>query len=160
EVYVLERGTLRALTHQNEKWLSQVQLGTLDEISVKSKDGTPINGFILKPPSYTPGQRYPTLLWIHGGPVSQFANSFDLNWQVLAAQGYVIVAANPRGSSGRGEAFSTAIWADWGHKDTEDVLAAVDHAVEQGIADPARLGVGGWSYGGILTDNVITRDKR
>jgi dipeptidyl aminopeptidase/acylaminoacyl peptidase len=160
EVYVLERGKLRALTHQNESWLSQVQLGTLDEISIESKDGTPIHGFILKPPNYTPGRRYPTLLWIHGGPVSQFANSFDLNWQVLAAQGYVIVAANPRGSSGRGEAFSTAIWADWGHKDTEDVLAAVDHAVEQGIADPARLGVGGWSYGGILTDNVITRDKR
>jgi dipeptidyl aminopeptidase/acylaminoacyl peptidase len=160
EVYVLERGKLRALTHQNEQWLSQVQLGTLNEISVRSKDGTPINGFILEPPNYTPGQRYPTLLWIHGGPVSQFANSFDLNWQVLAAQGYVIVAANPRGSSGRGEAFSTAIWADWGHKDTEDVLAAVDYAVEQGISDPARLGVGGWSYGGILTDNVITRDKR
>jgi dipeptidyl aminopeptidase/acylaminoacyl peptidase len=160
EVYALEGGKLRPLSHQNDELLSQVQLGTLDEISVNSQDGTRISGFMLKPPNYTAGVRYPTLLWIHGGPVSQFANSFDLNWQVLAAQGYVIVATNPRGSSGRGEAFSTAIWADWGGKDTQDVLAAVDYAVEQGIADPARLGVGGWSYGGILTDNVITRDKR
>jgi dipeptidyl aminopeptidase/acylaminoacyl peptidase len=160
EIYVLERGKLRPLTHQNEEVLSSVQLGTLDEISVKSKDGTRINGFILKPPNYAEGTRYPTLLQIHGGPVSQYANSFDRYWQVLAAQGYAIVGVNPRGSSGRGEAFATAIWADWGNKDTEDVLAALDYAVTLGIADPARLGAGGWSYGGILTDNLIARDKR
>jgi dipeptidyl aminopeptidase/acylaminoacyl peptidase len=160
EVYALERGKLRPLSRQNDEWLSHVQLGMLDEISVTSHDGTRISGFVLQPPNFTPGTRYPTLLQIHGGPVSQYANSFDINWQILAAHGYAIVAANPRGSSGRGEAFSTAIYADWGAKDTQDVLAAVDYAVEQGIADPARLGVGGWSYGGILTDNVITRDKR
>ena len=160
EVYAFERGKLRQLSHENDELLANVQLGTLDEITVKSKDGTAINGFILKPPGYTSGTRYPTLLWIHGGPVSQFASSFDRNWQILAAQGYVIVAVNPRGSSGRGETFSAAIWADWGNKDSEDVLAAVDYAVEQGFADPARLGVGGWSYGGILTDNLIARDTR
>ncbi|MEJ0036527.1 MAG: S9 family peptidase [Gammaproteobacteria bacterium] len=93
-------------------------------------------------------------------PVSQYANSLDLSWQILAARGFVVVAANPRGSSGRGEAFAKAILAAWGEKDTEDVLAVVDYAVQQGIADPNRLGVGGWSYGGILTDNVITRDRR
>ena len=64
---------------------------------------------MLKPPHYVAGNRYPTLLWIHGGPVSQYANSFTMSWQILAAQGYVVVAANPRGSSGRGEAFSSAI---------------------------------------------------
>jgi dipeptidyl aminopeptidase/acylaminoacyl peptidase len=160
EVYALEGGKLRPLSRQNEELISQVQLGALEEISVNSRDGTRISGFILKPPNYTAGARYPTLLLIHGGPVSQYANSFDMTWQVLAAQGYVIVASNPRGSSGRGEAFSAAIWADWGNKDSEDVLAVVDYAVQQGIADPARLGVGGWSYGGILTDNVIARDKR
>jgi dipeptidyl aminopeptidase/acylaminoacyl peptidase len=160
EVYVLESGKVRALSHQNDELLMQLQLAPLEEISVHSRDGTRIDGFILEPPQYTPGVRYPTLLQIHGGPVSQYANSFDLNWQILAAAGYVIVAANPRGSAGRGEAFSTAIWADWGNKDTDDVLAAVDYAVAQGIADPARLGVGGWSYGGILTDDIITRDKR
>jgi dipeptidyl aminopeptidase/acylaminoacyl peptidase len=160
EVFALERGRLRALSRQNDAWLSHVQLGTLDEITFSSRDGTRINGFLLKPPNYAPGVRYPTLLQIHGGPVSQYANSFNLNWQILAAQGYVIVAANPRGSSGRGEDFAKAIYADWGNKDSDDVLAAVDHAVELGVADPGRLGVGGWSYGGILTDNVIARDRR
>jgi dipeptidyl aminopeptidase/acylaminoacyl peptidase len=92
--------------------------------------------------------------------VDQFASTFELEWQVLAARGFVVVAANPRGSSGRGLAFSRAIWADWGNKDFEDVMAAVDLAVERGWADPARLGVGGWSYGGILTDYVITRTTR
>ncbi|MHC5722337.1 MAG: prolyl oligopeptidase family serine peptidase, partial [Nostoc sp.] len=70
------------------------------------------------------------------------------DWQMFAAHGYVVVAVNPRGSSGRGEAFSKAIYADWGNKDVQDVLAAVDYVEAQGIADPSRLGIGGWSYGG------------
>ncbi len=100
------------------------------------------------------------MLKIHGGPVYQFSNEFDFEWQLVAAEGFAVVAANPRGSSGRGEKFSTAIWADWGNKDGQDVLAAVDYAVAAGVADPARLGVGGWSYGGILTNQVIARDRR
>jgi dipeptidyl aminopeptidase/acylaminoacyl peptidase len=160
EVYALEHGKARPLSKQNDAWLAGVEQGTLEEITATSRDGTRINGFLLKPPGYRAGVRYPTLLQIHGGPVSQFANAFDLSWQILAAQGFVVVAANPRGSSGRGEQFAKDIFAAWGERDTEDVLAVVDYAVQQGIADPARLGVGGWSYGGILTDNVITRDKR
>jgi dipeptidyl aminopeptidase/acylaminoacyl peptidase len=100
------------------------------------------------------------VLRIHGGPVSQWGNEFDFGWQLLAAHGYVVIGANPRGSSGRGEAFASAIYADWGHKDGEDVLAAVDYAVQRGVADPERLGVGGWSYGGILTNYTIARDRR
>jgi dipeptidyl aminopeptidase/acylaminoacyl peptidase len=100
------------------------------------------------------------VLRIHGGPVYQFSNEFMFEWQVLAAAGFAVVGANPRGSSGRGEKFSTAIWADWGNKDGQDVTAAVDYAIAAGVADPARLGVGGWSYGGILTDQVIARDRR
>ena len=88
------------------------------------------------------------------------ADAFNLSWQVLAAHGFVVIAANPRGSSGRGQEFSKAIFAAWGEKDTEDVLAVVDYAVAQGVADANRLGVGGWSYGGILTDNLIARDRR
>ena len=83
-----------------------------------------------------------------------------LNAQVLAAQGYLVIMVNPRGSSGYGQAFSQAIWADWGNKDYEDVMAAVDWAIEKGYADPERLGVGGWSYGGILTNYVITKTDR
>src|SRR5690606_21377321 len=71
-----------------------------------------------------------------------------------------VVAMNPRGSSGRGEKYSLAIWADWGNKDAKDVIAGVDHAIRIGVADPRRLGVGGWSYGGILTNYVISQDQR
>jgi dipeptidyl aminopeptidase/acylaminoacyl peptidase len=92
--------------------------------------------------------------------VGQFENSFDEEWQWFAANGYVVVAANPRGSSGRGEKFQTAIYADWGHRDVEDVLAAVDDAVDRGVADPEKLAVGGWSYGGMMTNYVIASTTR
>jgi dipeptidyl aminopeptidase/acylaminoacyl peptidase len=140
--------------------LSKIQLAPVEEISFKSRDGTPINGFLVRPVGYQAGTRVPTVLRIHGGPVYQFSNEFSFEWQLLAAQGFAVVAANPRGSSGRGEKFALGIWADWGNKDSQDVLGAVDYAIVQGVADPKRLGVGGWSYGGILTNQVIARDSR
>jgi dipeptidyl aminopeptidase/acylaminoacyl peptidase len=160
EVFAVEGGALRGLSRQNDRWLADVRLAPVEEISFKSRDGTPIGGFLVRPVGYRPGTRAPTVLRIHGGPVYQFSNEFDFDWQLLAAEGFAVVAANPRGSSGRGEKFSTAIWADWGNKDGQDVLGAVDYAVAQGVADPNRLGVGGWSYGGILTNQVIARDQR
>jgi dipeptidyl aminopeptidase/acylaminoacyl peptidase len=149
----------RVIADHNE-WLKDRKLAPVEEITVKSADGTPIDGFLVKPVDYVPGRRYPTILRIHGGPVYQFSHEFMEDWQVFAANGYAVVAANPRGSSGRGFEFAKAIYADWGVKDTADVLAAVDHAVEIGVADPGRLGLGGHSYGGILTDQVIARDAR
>ncbi len=161
EIFAVEGRELRKITSQNDAWLAQVRLAPLEEISFKSRDGTAINGFMLKPAGYRPGTRYPTILRIHGGPVWQYYHDFaNLDWQVLAAKGYVVLGVNPRGSSGRGEKFSSAIFAAWGEKDGDDVLAAVDYAVAQGIADPERLGIGGWSYGGILTNQVIARDRR
>ncbi|HEV8178256.1 MAG TPA: S9 family peptidase [Gemmatimonadales bacterium] len=160
EVFAVEGSGLRRLSRQNDAWLAGVRLAPVEEISFKSKDGTPIHGFLVRPVEYQAGARVPTVLRIHGGPVYQFSNEFDFEWQLLAAEGFAVVAANPRGSSGRGEKYSTAIWADWGNKDGQDVLAAMDHAVAVGVADPARLGVGGWSYGGILTNQVIARDRR
>jgi dipeptidyl aminopeptidase/acylaminoacyl peptidase len=161
EVFAVEGHDLRPVTRQNADWLREVRLGPVEPITVRSKDGTEIHGLMVKPPDWQPGRRYPTILRIHGGPVWQLYFDFaNLDWQILAAQGYVVLGVNPRGSSGRGEKFSTAIWAKWGQKDAEDVLAAVDWAVAKGIADPDRLGVGGWSYGGILTDEVIARDHR
>jgi len=161
ELYAVEGRELRPITRQNAAWLGEVRLSPVEPISVRSRDGTEIHGFMVKPPDYQPGRRYPTILRIHGGPVWQYFHDFaNRDWQVLAASGYVVLGVNPRGSSGRGEKFSTAIWAKWGQKDGEDVLAAVDWAVTQGIADPARLGLGGWSYGGILTNEVIARDRR
>jgi dipeptidyl aminopeptidase/acylaminoacyl peptidase len=160
EVFAVENGSLRRLSRQNDDWLSRVRLAPVEEIGFKSRDGTPIHGFLVRPVDYQAGTRVPAVLNIHGGPVYQFSNEFDLEWQLLAADGFAVVAANPRGSSGRGEKFSTAIWADWGNKDGQDVVAAVDYAVAAGVADPARLGVGGWSYGGILTNQVIARYSR
>ncbi len=119
-----------------------------------------IDGFLTRPPGSTAGSKLPAILRIHGGPVSQFQTEFHFEWQLLAAQGYAVVTSNPRGSSGYGRDFSRAIWADWGHKDFDDVMAAVDQVVAMGVADPDRLGVGGWSYGGILTDYVITKTGR
>jgi len=160
EVFALDGTTLRPLSHQNDEWLARTKLGDVEPITFKSRDGTAINGFTVKPPDAVPGKRYPTILRIHGGPVSQYQYEFDSQLQTLAGRGYLVVVANPRGSSGRGERFATAIFADWGTKDAQDVLAAVDYAVAQGLADPARLGVGGWSYGGILTNYVIAQDRR
>jgi len=160
EVFALDGTTLRPLSRQNDEWLSRVRLGAVEPIGFKSRDGTAINGFVVKPPDFVAGRRYPTVLRIHGGPVSQYQHEFDFQLQTLAGHGYLVVVANPRGSSGRGEPFATAIYADWGNKDAQDVLAAVDYAVAQGLADPGRLGVGGWSYGGILTNYVIAQDHR
>ena len=161
EVFAVEGRELRKLSAQNDAWLEQVRRAPVEEISFRSRDGTPIHGFMVKPPDYREGTRYPTILRIHGGPVWQYFHDFaNLDWQVLAANGYVVLGVNPRGSSGRGEKFAAAIYAEWGRKDGDDVLAAVDYAVERGIADPGRLGIGGWSYGGILTNQVIARDRR
>ena len=151
---------LRQLSRANDALLSELTLGDVENIHFKSKDGTEVEGFVTKPPDFVAGTRYPTILWIHGGPVSQYSTRFNTQWHVFAGAGYVVVSANPRGSSGYGEAFSHAIWADWGNKDYKDVMAAVDHVVELGYTDPERLGVGGWSYGGILTNYVITKTGR
>ena len=100
------------------------------------------------------------LLRIHGGPNGQDDWSFDFERELFAAQGYVVLAVNYRGSSGRGSAFQKAIYGDWGHKEVIDLLGAVDWAVAAKIADPGRLGIGGWSYGGILTDYTIATTPR
>ena len=161
EVFGLDKkGVPKPLSKQNDAWLKGVSLGAVEAIQTKSKDGTLVSGFMVKPVGYQAGRKYPTLLRIHGGPVAQFDYGFSFEWQYFAANGFAVVAANPRGSSGRGLAYSKAIYADWGNKDTDDVLAVVDYAVAQGVADPERLGVGGWSYGGIMTDQVIARDQR
>jgi dipeptidyl aminopeptidase/acylaminoacyl peptidase len=160
---VHDRGPERTavqVTHINEEFLSKIALSPVERFKAKSADGTMVDAFLTRPPNAQPGQRLPTILRIHGGPVSQYSTGFNLEWQMLAAAGFNVVAANPRGSSGYGRDFSRAIYADWGNKDYDDVMVAVDAAVASGAADPDRLGVGGWSYGGILTDHVISRTTR
>jgi len=160
EVFVVQGSELRRISHVNDQVLKGIRLGRVERLRAKSPDGTPIDGFLTRPPDAKAGEKLPTLLRIHGGPTSQFSNAFSFEWQLFAAHGYAVVAANPRGSTGYGTPFSRAIWAEWGVKDSQDVLAAVDAAVAMGVADPDRLGVGGWSYGGILTNYVIARTTR
>ena len=160
EISAISNGSLRPLSTQNDAWLAEVEFGSTEEIRLKAADGVEIHGLVVKPPDFQGGRRHPTLLRIHGGPVAQFQHEFSFGWQLFAAHGYVVVGANPRGSSGRGEAFQRVIFNDWGNVDVGDVLAAVDHVVAAGIADPERLGVGGWSYGAMLTNYVIASDRR
>jgi dipeptidyl aminopeptidase/acylaminoacyl peptidase len=160
EVYALEGGKLRRLTHQNDDWIKDVLLGTTEEFTSISRDGTEVHGLVVKPAAFVGGRKYPTLLRIHGGPNGQDENAFNFERELFAANGYVVVAVNYRGSSGRGTAFQKAIFADWGNKEVVDLLGAVDHVQQTGLADPDRLGIGGWSYGGILTNYTVATDGR
>jgi dipeptidyl aminopeptidase/acylaminoacyl peptidase len=134
-------------------------------LKFNSRDGTEIHGLMVKPPNYQPGKKYPTLLWIHGGPSGQDQHYFSFDqWQfkrqMFAAKGYVVIGINYRGCSGRGFNYAKAVAADWGHLEVEDLLAGIDHVVAAGIADPGKLAIGGRSYGGILTDYTIANDGR
>ena len=158
EIYALEGGALRKLTKHNDAVVAELQLASTEDFSSKSKDGTEVHGLIVKPASFKAGQKYPTLLIVHGGPNGQDEHAFSFEREFLAANGYVVLAINYRGSAGRGTAFQKAIFADWGNLEVVDLLGAVDEAVRQGIADPNRLGIGGWSYGGISTNYTIATD--
>jgi dipeptidyl aminopeptidase/acylaminoacyl peptidase len=160
EVFLAGEGEISRLTHTNDEVLAGIRLGDVENVRFESRDGTEIEGFIVRPPGFVEGIRYPAVLRIHGGPMLQYDFAFHFEAQLLAAAGYVVVMANPRGSSGYGSEFGTAIWRAWGEKDFQDVMAAVDDAIARGYADPEKLGVGGWSYGGMLTNHVITKTDR
>lgn len=160
EIFVQDEIGFRKLSHQNDGWLSRHQIATTKEFQSKSKDGTMISGFMVLPYNYVEGKKYPTILQIHGGPTSQNQNEWAFDWQLYASWGYAVVSMNPRGSTTKGEKFATAIFADWGNKDIQDDLSGVDEMVKRGIADPDKLAVEGWSYGGISTNYAIVQDHR
>jgi dipeptidyl aminopeptidase/acylaminoacyl peptidase len=160
EIYAVDGGRFRQLTHQNEELLAELTLPPTEEVSFQSKDGTEVHGLLTRPVGYTAGARVPLLLRIHGGPNGQDAHTFSTERQIFAANGYAVLAVNYRGGSGRGQKYSHAIAADWGHLEVEDLEAGVNHVIQMGVADPDRLGVGGWSYGAILTDYMIASDQR
>jgi dipeptidyl aminopeptidase/acylaminoacyl peptidase len=160
EIHALENGQLRRLTKQNDDWVKDVEFATTEDFTATAKDGTVVNGLLTKPAGYEAGKKYPLILLIHGGPNGQDDHSFDFEREWVAANGYAVLAVNYRGSSGRGSAYQKAIYADWGNKEVVDLLASVDQAVASGVADPERLGIGGWSYGGILTNYTIATDTR
>jgi dipeptidyl aminopeptidase/acylaminoacyl peptidase len=160
ELFLLQGRELRQKTYTNRAVFEGLSLGAVHKVRFASADGTAIEGFVVLPPGHVEGERHPAILDIHGGPQSQYDFSFSFKAQLLAAQGYTVIRPNPRGSTGYGQGFCLAIWQDWGGPDFADVMAAVDDAIARGWADADRLGVGGWSYGGILTNHVITKTDR
>lgn len=160
ELYAIENGSLRRLTHHNDALRATLELAPADNIQAKTKDGNDVHGLLTMPVGYKAGTKVPMLLFIHGGPTFEDEHSFDEERQLFAAHGYAVLNVNYRGSSGRGLAYSRAINADWGDKEVIDLQAAVDAAIATGKIDPDKLVVGGWSYGGILTDYMIASTTR
>ena len=159
EVHVVEGSALRKVTSHNDAWLGGIAFSTIEDVTFTAKDGTVVNGLLTRPAA-APAGRLPMVLWIHGGPNGQDDHSFDEIREILAANGYAVLQVNYRGGSGRGTKYQKAIYADWGNLEVVDLLAGVDWAVATGVADPSRLGIGGWSYGGILTNYTIATDSR
>jgi dipeptidyl aminopeptidase/acylaminoacyl peptidase len=150
----------RRLTMHNDPWLAEVQLATPEEFTVHSADGTPVHGWLLRPPGAAPGARHPLLLEIHGGPFGMYGETLMHEFQLLAAQGYVVLYTNPRGSTGYGDEFAGLLCRGWGKHDFPDLMAAVDWAVAHEDVDAERLGVLGGSYGGFMTNWVIAHTDR
>ncbi len=160
EVYAVEGEKFRPLSKQNDDFLAKIKIARTEETKFESKDGTEVHGFLVRALDAPTDRKGPALLWPHGGPQSQHACSFNFVAQLFAAHGYAVILPNPRGSTGRGEKFALGIYAAWGGVDVQDDLAAVDDAVARGVADPDKLGVGGWSYGGISTNYLIASTTR
>jgi dipeptidyl aminopeptidase/acylaminoacyl peptidase len=160
QIWLWENGQSRALTSFNKERLENLDLGQIETVSFNGKDGVELTGWILKPPGFDPQKRYPSILEIHGGPMTQYGNVFMHEFYHLAAQGYVVYWCNPRGSQGYGEAFAGAIYNEWGTVDFDDIMAWTDYMEKQSYIDPERMGVTGGSYGGYMTTLIIGRTQR
>ncbi|HEV7798813.1 MAG TPA: S9 family peptidase [Pyrinomonadaceae bacterium] len=148
-----------SVTHFNETW-KQIPLVKPEFVRYKSFDGTEIEAALLKPVSYQTGTKIPLVVIVHGGPTGRWADSFQSWGQLLAARGYAVLYPNVRGSTGYGHRFLEMNRADWGGGDFKDVMAGVDYLIARGIADPERLGIAGWSYGGYMASWAITQTNR
>ncbi|MCA9707083.1 MAG: S9 family peptidase [Myxococcales bacterium] len=154
---------LRRLTHQNPA-LEAVRLGERSVVRWAAADGLEVEGVLTKPVGYVEGQRYPLVVLVHGGPEGISHDAWNTRagypTQLLASRGYVVLEPNYRGSRGRGVAYGKADHGDLGGKEFEDVLAGIDHLVAQGLVDGARVGMGGWSYGGYFSALAATRHSK
>jgi dipeptidyl aminopeptidase/acylaminoacyl peptidase len=151
------------LTDANSKWLAEKTLGEVEDLWFDSADGTPIHGWIVKPPDFDPRKKYPLILSIHGGPHvmwSRHTLTMWHEWQMQAASGYVVFASNPRGSDGYGYDFRSLLRNHWGEADLPDLMAGVEQVIAKGYVDPERLVITGGSYGGFMTAWVIGHDDR
>jgi dipeptidyl aminopeptidase/acylaminoacyl peptidase len=158
EVYSFQNKTSKRLTHLQDAFTSKLKKGSHRGFQSTSSDGTLVSGILHLPDSGA--KNLPLILFIHGGPVAQDDYAFDMTSRIYAEAGYAVATVNYRGSSGRGAAFTNAIYADWGNKEVKDIVGAADYLIKEGVADPNRLGIAGWSYGGILSNYTIATDKR
>jgi dipeptidyl aminopeptidase/acylaminoacyl peptidase len=152
------------VSHANAE-IPDLPLGKTEVIRWPSTEGLEIEGLLTYPATYQPGSRVPLLVIVHGGPAGVFLRTFTGNASpylvaAFASRGYVVLRCNVRGSSGYGRDFRYANRSDWGGGDYRDILSGVDTLISKGIADPDRMGVMGWSYGGYMTSWVITQTKR
>lgn len=159
-VHIIKKGKSTRITKLNDALLDGITLGKVDRLTVAGYNNDPVESFVYYPADHKAGTAYPTIFLLHGGPVGQHDTSFDAWGQLYAANGYIAVLPNPHGSSGYGEPFTYTLNRQWGVSDFADVDAIADHLVNTGISDGEKLGVGGWSYGGILTNYVITKSTR
>jgi dipeptidyl aminopeptidase/acylaminoacyl peptidase len=150
----------RRLASPNEGLLRSLDLGQVETHWIKGSDGNDLQGWVLKPPGFDPGQKYPSIMEIHGGPRTQYGFLFMHEFYYLAAQGYVVHFSNPRGGRGYGEAHTKAIWGDWGNKDYADLMSWADYMAGQPYIDAGRMGVTGGSYGGYMTVWIIGHTQR
>lgn len=141
-------------------YCEEVELLVPEEFRIRTRDDNEVQGWLLLPRSTSPGQRFPLLLYIHGGPVVQYGRAFLHEHQTYAARGYAVLYANPRGSQGYGAGFSGAIYRDWGGPPFTDLMAAVDYVIETYPIDPERMGVLGGSYGGYMTNWIVAHTRR
>lgn len=164
DVWIAERDkSPRQLTDLNP-WVRGVDFGETRDLRWRASDGLELQGLLILPTGYEGGKRYPLLVQIHGGPQVAWTHRLYAGWkdwgQFMAQRGFAVFLPNPRGSSGRGTAFLSAIVGCYGEPDWADIMAGVDHVIDLGIADPERLVVGGWSGGGFLTNWTITHTSR
>lgn len=155
------RTPLRRISYHNDALLSSLSLIATEEINFKASDGTPIQGWLMKPAGWREGQRYPLILSIHGGPHGMYGYGFNATFQVYAARGYAVLFINPRGSSGYGQRFSDGTLREWGGGDYRDLMMGVDEALKtHSWIDSDRMGVTGGSYGGFMTNWIVTQTPR
>jgi len=151
-----QKNAPKQISHLNDSW-KQYSLSTPEFYKFKSFDGMEIEAALLKPLGYDGKSKLPLIVLIHGGPTGAWQDSIETWGQLLAARGYAVFYPNIRGSSGYGEKFIEMNRGDWGGGDYRDVMAGVKDLVDRGIADPKRLGIGGWSYGGYMSEWAITQ---
>ncbi|QVM84119.1 alpha/beta hydrolase family protein [Novosphingobium decolorationis] len=164
DIWIHGDATLTALTDLNPQ-IRGIALGSVEEVQWTSqRDGQTIYGVLVLPPDHVPGSPRKTVVLAHGGPHEAWATAWQGSWidwaQLLASHGYAVLLPNPRGSAGQGNAYARGVISGWGTRDYQDLTDGVDMLVARGIADPARLGIGGWSYGGFLSAWAVTHDRR